>query len=228
MYKLSLSVLSVGALSGCYAANPAPLQPLEVPNAEGAELSVRSQENSHIETTHNSDEMCVGAGIPLVGANACLSADYDIDREVTQVETTASIGDIPISYGQYLVLTDSRYDEKLNLLDQHRDACQASAVYEYGGMGVGAAGLITMGVSDEGSGAQTAGMVALGVGVATYLGGYLFGGGTRCAEGQSLYFELDHARHADTMMVTGESIAREMQAVAKQFNLRQRQSQARR
>ena len=213
--------------TACYGDAPAVLHPVPVPPANGGELIVHTEETTHIETTQKRDEVCVGGALALVGADACVGAEYSVDTPITETKSTAALGDIPLSYGQFLVLTDSQYDQKLALLDEHRDACNRSAIPQWTGIGLGAAGLVALGTSEKGSAMQTVGWIGLAAGVATYAAGYLAFGGARCEEGRRLYHRLDHSRYGDTMIVTGPARAREMQSVARQFNMRNRQAQAR-
>lgn len=221
---------AVGALltlsAGCYASAPPKLHPLPVPDVSSAALDVRSEETTAIETTHNQESACLGAGIPGLGAKACLDAEYSYDTEVEYVTSTASVNGAPISYGQFLTMTDPNYSQKMAELDEHRSACQASAIPEWAGIGLAIGGVIALSVADEGSALSTLGYVGLGAGAASYAAGYLFLGGSRCAEGQRVYTNLDHSEHKDTMAVIGENAAREMQAVADSFNARRQQMQA--
>lgn len=215
----ALGPLASLALAGCYGAAPRKLTPVPVPQASDAQLSVYSEETTHIETTDTTDSICASAGIPLVGASACLSADYSIDTPVTVVSSTAKLGDIPLSYGQFLVLSDPDYKQSALALDAHRDACDASAVPKWVGIGLAVGGLVALSAAKSDVG-EALGWVGLGAGAATYTAGYVAWGGSRCEEGRRLYNQLDHSRFADTMVVTGANTAREMQAVASEFNAR--------
>ncbi len=208
----------------CYGSAPPKLYPVPTPKAGNSPLVVRSEAATHTETTHNTDSICVGGGLSVLGASACVDAEYDTDRQVTVVSSTAQLGDVPISYGQFLVLSDPHYQKKIAALDDHRDACHASAVPEWIGIGLMVAGVVAIGASDGENPMKTLGWVGLGSGIATYAAGYVALGGDRCEEGRRLYNQLDHSNHAETMVVTGETAAREMQAVADQFNLRAQQA----
>ena len=214
-----LTTVSGVLLTGCYGAAPPRPAPVALPDVEaGSPLVVDSRSSTTYENVQRESQTCPQGHVP--GSQACIKTTYTVKEPVTRTKTTATYGDTPLSYGQFLVLTDPQYDEKLVTLEDHSEACQEANVPRYIGMGLMIGGALAYGFSGGNKAATTVGAIGILGGAGSYTAGYFAFGGNRCVEAAHLHRQVNHARHSGTTAVSGSATANEMQAVADQFNRR--------
>ena len=216
----SVALLSVFA-AACYGAAPPKPVHVQLPMIENdAEVGVFSSSKTTIENIEHSASTCPqgkGEGDP-----SCVITKYTVAEPVTRTTTTASIGNTPISYGQFRVITDPHWDQKLTNLDDLSHKCQRANVPRYVGIGLMVGGLLAgyiVGAATGNTSAE-AGMMygGAGAGGLSYALGYFAFGGRDCVEARGLYNELDMSQAVGWNSVEGESYATEMKALADQFN----------
>src|SRR5690242_2476900 len=99
-------------LAACYGAAPGrpPRVPLP-PAIDDAEVVVHSETKTEIEDVQKQASTCPqghGQGDP-----ACTVTTYTVAEPVTRTTSTASYADQPISFAQFKVMTDPKWNEKL-------------------------------------------------------------------------------------------------------------------
>jgi hypothetical protein len=135
--------------------------------------------------------------------------------------TTASYGSEPITYAQFRVMTDPRWNEKLATLDDLAHRCQRANIPRYVGIGLmlgGAAAGLIAGAAGSPTGESALMYGGLGAGAASYALGYLAFGGRQCVEARNLFNEMDMSGAMDLTTVEGADQATEMKVLAEQFN----------
>ena len=214
------AVLLPLSLAACYGSAPprpprVPLPPIEA----GAELVVQSETRTTIENVPRTATSCpagVGEGDP-----SCVVTRYTEAAPVTHTTTTAAIGETPLTYAQFRVLTDPQWDAKLARLDELSHRCERANVPRYAGLGLLAVALLvgptiaTKGDRDVGAAITYGGVAA---GIASYAIGYFAYGGRDSNEAQSLFTYLDTRDQMAWTSVDGDDTAAEMKALADRFN----------
>jgi hypothetical protein len=217
MKLLSIATL---ALAACYgAAPPRPTQISLPPLRADAEIAVHSDSQTVVEKVQKTATSCPQGHGP--GDPACVVTHYTAAEPVTHTTTTASYGGEPISYGQFKVMTDARWDAKLAELADLSRRCERANIPRYAGIGAVVAGLVAGEIVAQTSAKQYGGVVALvgaGGGMASYALGFFVFGGADCVEAQDLYRYLDVTDEATMNEVHGQRVASEMKALAEQFN----------
>ena len=209
------------SLVACYGAAPPkpPVVPLP-PIASGAEIDVHSESKTTIENSTKRVWTCP-AGESDGGPN-CTHTDIPISEPVTRVTTTASYGSEPITYAQFKVLTDPRWDEKLVQLEDLSHKCQRANTPRYVGislmLGGLLAGLIVGGATGNASAEQGVIYGGLGAGAVAYGFGYFGFGGRQCVEARQLFDEMDMSQAMNWNTVEGADYETEMKTLAAQFN----------
>ncbi|HEY1557716.1 MAG TPA: hypothetical protein VGF94_22950 [Kofleriaceae bacterium] len=206
-------------LVACYGSAPprpprVPLPPIE----EGAALEVHSETNTTIENVAKTAWSCPAGHAE--GDAACTKTTYSEAEPVTRTNTTASIGDQPLSAAQFKVITDPKWNDKLGELDDLSHKCTRANVPRYIGIGLMAAGLLVGEImSSQGSSAGPAvlygGAAAGGV---SYAVGYFAYGGRDCNTARALFNYLDTTNELGETTVPGADAASEMKVLAEQFN----------
>jgi hypothetical protein len=186
--------------------------------AAGSHLSVDSRSTTAYETVNRESETCPQGH--TTGSQACVKTTYQVKEPVTRTKSTATYGDTPITYGQFLVLTDPEYNQKLTTLEDHSEACQEANLPRYIGMGLMIAGGLTYAFGAANDTARLIGGAGVLGGVGSYTAGYFAFGGNRCVEAAGLYRQVNHAQYSGMKSVNGTATATEMQAVADEFNRR--------
>lgn len=210
---------TLAASAACYGS--APPRPAAIPLPElsdEATISVHSETNTTIENRLKESWTCPAGHAE--GSPQCTRTTYEVAEPVTRTETTATYGAEPISYGQFRVLTDPDYDQKVARLDEMREKCKGANLPRYVGMGLmlgGAAGWI---LAPYGKIFPQVGTVALVGGGASYAFGYYGYGGKTCNEARALYHQLDFSEEADWKSAWGADTAAEMKRLSEEFNNR--------
>ena len=203
-------------LVACYGAAPGRPPRVPVPElAEGAPIDVHSETKTTIEQVSKTAWSCPAGhadGDPL-----CTRHDYSVAEPVTRTTTTASYADQPITYAQFMVLTDAKRGDKLSELEDLSHVCRRANVPRYAGMGLMLGGLVAGMIvgGDVGKGIVYGG---LGGGAASYTLGFFAFGGRQCVQARNLYNELDLSHAMSWNSVEGADYATEMRALAEQFN----------
>ena len=215
-----VAVLLSLSLAACYGSAPprpprVPLPPIE----PGVELVVQSETQTTIENVPRTATSCpagVGEGDP-----SCVVTRYTEAAPVTHTTTTAAIGDRPLTYAQFRVLTDPQWDAKLARLDELSHRCERANLPRYAGLGLLAAGLLVGPVIAAKGGGDIGAAITYGgvaAGTASYAIGYFASGGRDCNEAQALVCYLDTRDQMAWTSVDGDDTAAEMKALADRFN----------
>lgn len=212
-------IVSLSTLTACYGA--APPRPARIPLPElsdEAVIDVHSETTTTIEQRQKESWSCPAGHAE--GSPACTRTTYEVAEPVTRTETTATYGAEPISYGQFKVLTDPAYEQKLAQLDDMRRRCSGANVPRYVGMGLALGGLAAIVVSGNTKPVGLIGWGALAGGGVSYAFGYYGYGGRTCNEARALYHQLELSEEAEWTSAWGADTAREMKLLADQFNAR--------
>ena len=218
--KPTVAAFLSASLVACYGAAPPkpPVVPLPALSA-GAEIDVQSESQTTMENIPHHSTTCpqgVGEGDP-----SCVVTRYVTAEPVTRTHSTATYNQQPISYAQFTVLTDPKWDQKLSELDDLATKCHHANYPRYAGLGLMATGLIA-GLIAGAAGSATAkqGLIygGLGLGGASYALGYLAFGGRQCVEARQLFNQMDMSQAMNMNTVEGTDRATEMKALAEQFN----------
>jgi len=217
----SLAPFALALVTACYGAAPGkpPQIPLP-PIADGAEIYVRSETKTTIEQVPHESWSCpAGHG---QGDPACTRTTYTQAEPVTRTTTTATYGDQPISYGQFVAMTDAKRPDKLVELDDLSHKCKRANVPRYIGiasmLGGLAAGLLVGNLAHDAGTGQAIAYVGIGAGAASYTLGFFAFGGAQCVAARNLYNHLDLTRENAWTSVQGKDYADEMKEAAAQFN----------
>lgn len=201
------------ALTACYGSAPpvpprVPLPPL----ADGAQIGVYSQTKTTIEQVPHESRTCVD-GHP----DECTTTTYSEAEPVSRTITTATYNDAPITYAQFRVITDPKWNDELAELDDLSHKCRRANIPRYAGMGLLAGGLIAGAIvkGDAGAALMYGGT---GLGVGSYALGYFAYGGRDCVRARALFEQLDMSQAMSWTSVEGADYATEMKALADQFN----------
>lgn len=203
-------------LPACYGAAPGkpPRIPLP-PVVDDAEVAVHSETKTEVEDVQKQASSCPQGHGP--GDPACTVTTYTVAEPVTRTTSTATYADQPISFAQFKVLTDPKWNEKLAELDELATKCKRANIPRYAGLGFMLGGLVT-GMIVGGDSGKTIAYGGFGAGAASYTLGYFAFGGADCVRAQRLYDELDLSREMAWNSVQGADYATEMKALAQQFN----------
>jgi len=216
----SVALLPALFLTACYGAAPPkpPVIPLPPPQ-EGAEILVHSDTKTTYENVQKSASTCPEG--KSEGDPSCTVTRYNVTEPVTRTYSAATYGEQPISYGQFKVMTDPHYQEKLDAVADLGHKCQRANTPRYIGLALLATGLLVGPIisAEGGGGVGTAvtygGLLGGGVSYAT---GYFVFGGRDCVEARAIYNSVDYAAASGWNTVEGADVATEMQALAGQFN----------
>ena len=212
-YKLSIISLSIATITGCYGSAPGKPPTIPVPAVQpGAQITVHSETKTTMESVQKQARSC-----PDGHPEACTTTTYSEMEPITRTTSTASLDNEPINYAQFVVITDSKRDEKLSALDDLSTHCQHANIPRYAGLGLMLGGLVAGIIvgGDAGKGIVYGG---LGAGAGAYALGYFAFGGRDCVEAQDLYNELDVSDKVSWQTVHGAEYANEMKTLAEQFN----------
>jgi hypothetical protein len=203
-------------LAACYGAAPGapPRVPLP-PVIDGAEVAVHTETRTEIENVQKQASTCPQGHGP--GDPACAVTTYTVAEPVTRTTSTASYAEQPISFAQFKVLTDPKWNEKLALLDELATKCQHANIPRYAGLGSMLGGLVA-GMIVGGDTGKVIVYGGFGVGASSYALGYFAFGGADCVRAQNLYNELDMSQEMSWNSVEGGERASEMKSLAEQFN----------
>lgn len=213
-------VLASLSLAACYGA--APPRPARIPLpqlVDGAQVDVFSETHTTMENIPKTAWTCpqgVAEGDP-----SCVKTTYTVTEPVDHTITTASYASQPISYGQFKVLTDARYEQKLADLDHLSHTCKRANIPRYAGMALFGVGLIA-GPIMAANGSSAGGLVTyggMGAGGLAYALGYFAFGGRDCNEARAIYNDVNVEPYATTNEMEGGEVASEMKVLAQQFNL---------
>jgi hypothetical protein len=211
--KAVIAATFTASLAACYGAAPhrPPQVPLPPP-VEGAGIDVFSETKTTFEPVEKQASSCPqgkGEGDP-----SCVITRYTVTEPITRTTTRASYGAEPITYGQFKVMTDAHYVDKLADLEDLSHKCKRANVPRYIGMGLFAAGLI-VGPLAKSSVIAYGGMIGGGV---SYSTGYFAFGGRDCVRARMLANEIDMTEAMHWESVEGADYAVEMKTLADQFN----------
>lgn len=211
----SVAVLCL-SLAACYGSAPPPPPRVPLPPvAEGAAIDVHSETKTTIESVQKQASTCPQGHSE--GDPACTVTHYQVAEPVTRTTTTASYAEQPISYAQFKVMTDPKWDAKLAELDELATRCRHANIPRYAGMGLMLGGLVA-GMIVGGDAGKAIVYGGLGAGAGSYTLGYVAFGGRQCVEARNLYNELDLSQAMSWNSVEGADYATEMRALAEQFN----------
>ena len=215
--KPTVAALLSLSLGACYGAAPPkpPTVPLP-PITAGAEIAVQSESNTSMESVPHEARTCASDG------TGCITTTYETTEPVTRTHTSATYNDQPITYAQFNVMTDPKWDDKLAELDDLANKCQRANYPRYAGIAliaVGIAGGLIAGAAGAGPSAEYALMYGGGgLGLASYALGYFAFGGRDCVEARQLYNEMDMSQAMHMNVVEGADRATEMKTLSEQFN----------
>lgn len=211
--KAAAVLTLLASLTACYGSAPprpprVPLPPIQ----DDAQIGVYSQTRTSIENVPHESRTCVD-GHP----DQCATTTYTEAEPVTRTTTTATYNDQPITYAQFRVLTDPKWDEELAELDDLSHKCRRANIPRYAGMGLLAAGLIAgpLVKGDAGAALMYGG---IGLGAGSYAVGYFAYGGRDCVRARALFEQLDMSQAMNWTSVQGADYATQMKALADQFN----------
>ncbi len=213
--KVVVTLVSLSLL-GCYGAAPPrpPNVPLP-PMSEGAALDVHTVTKTEIESVDHTASTCPqghSEGDPL-----CVVTHYQQNEPVTRTHSTLSYDGQPINYGQFRVMTDPKYSDKLSTLEDLSHKCTRANVPRYAGMGLLLGGVIAGQLIGGDVGAAVL-WTGLAGGIASYSLGYFAFGGRDCNEAAELFRQIDMSRALEENTVEGLDYAAEMKSLADQFN----------
>ncbi len=213
-------------LLGCYGAAPPPPTQVPVPAiVPGMPIRVHSETRTTFDNVTKKSVTCPQGHVE--GSPACLVTTYQVREPVTRTTSTASYGDLPLSYGQFLILTNPQRDAQLQELRRLSHVCSLANVPRWIGVGLVVGGLVAIGV---GAGknikpATYGGIGGVALGGVSYTVGYFGFGGNRCGPARQLYRELEVGDVAQKTTVYGEVTAQQMQELAARFNAMMRAGQ---
>lgn len=203
-------------LAACYGASPPHPVHVTLPAlAEGAELDVHSETKTTMESVSKKAYDCPAGHNP--GDQACRETTYSVVEPVSRTTSSASYGAEPVTYAQFKVMTDPRYDAKLTRLADLSQACKRANVPRYAGMGLLLGGVIT-GALVGGVTGQRIMWGGAGLGIGSYALGYFAFGGRACNEARAIYNDVDVSAALSWNTVEGADYATEMKSLAEQFN----------
>ncbi len=212
------SVALIPFVAACYGAAPPKPAHVQLPMLQSdAEIGVFSESTTTVENVTKQSRTCPDHPTE---DNQCVTTNYTVAEPVTHTTTTATYGTEPINYGQFKVITDPHYDEKLARLDDLAHKCERANIPRYAGIGLMVGGLIgglIAGVAGSPTGEYALMYGGAGAGLASYALGYFAFGGRDCVEARGLYNEVDLAGRTDTTVYGGDT-AVEMKTLADQFN----------
>lgn len=211
--------------AACYGAAPPRPTRLDLPPlADDAQLVVHSETKTEIERVEKQASTCPAGHAE--GSQQCTITRYTVAEPVTRTTTRASYGGTPVSYGQFKILTDAKYDAKLSTLADLSHRCRRANVPRYVGMALTLGGLIAMPLSGGNRGVLLGAYGAIAGGGVAYGFGYFAYGGRQCNEARALYHDLDMSDEATWDSVQGADYATEMATLADQFNATRRTASA--
>ena len=191
-----------------------PLPPIQ----DGASLEVHTDQKTTIENVAKTAWSCPAGHAE--GDPACTKTTYTEAEPVTRTTSTANIGDQPLTYAQFRVITDPKWNEKLVQLEDLSHRCQRANVPRYVGLGMFAASLIAGPIISAEVDPTAGSIITYGgalAGGGAYAVGYFWYGGRDCNEAAALYGYLNTANEGDNVVYGAES-ATEMKTLADQFN----------
>jgi hypothetical protein len=206
-------------VGGCYGAAPPPPTRVPVPAlVPGVPIAVRSETTTAFETVTKKSVTCPQGHIE--GSPSCLVTTYQVREPVTRTATTAAYGDLPLSYAQFLILTNPQRDAQLAELRHRSHVCSLANVPRWIGITLVVGGLVVMGVGAAKNipAATYGGVGGIGGGLASYGLGYFAFGGNQCGPARALYRELEVGDVATKTTVYGEVTAQQMKELADRFN----------
>src|SRR5439155_17463846 len=156
----SVIAMSLVSLAACYGAAPPkpPKIPLPPP-VEGAEIDVFSDSKTTVENVERHASSCPQG--KSEGDPSCVVTRYTVAEPVTRTVSTASYAAQPISYAQFKVMTDPKWDDKTSHLEDLAHKCERANVPRYAGLGLMAAGLVG-GLIASSAGSSYGGLVMYG------------------------------------------------------------------
>ncbi len=226
MRASSAVVLAVVLVGGCYGAAPPPPTQVPVPPlVPGVPIRVHSETRTTFENVTKKSVTCPQGHVE--GSPQCLVTTYQVREPVTRTMSTATYGDLPLSYAQFLILTNPQREAQLQQLRRLSHVCSLANVPRWIGVGLVVGGLVAIGV---GAGknikpATYGGIGAIGLGGVSYTVGYFGFGGNRCGPARQLYRELEVGDVATKTTVYGEVTAQQMRELAARFNAMMRAGQ---
>jgi hypothetical protein len=224
--KPTVAAILSTTLIACYGAAPPKPPVVPLPAIEtGAQIHVQSESNTQMESVVHQARTCASDG------TGCVVTNYDTTEPVTRTHTTATYNDQPITYAQFNVMTDPKWNDKLTQLDDLSVKCHRANYPRYAGIAliaVGIVGGLIAGAAGGGAGAED-GLIygGAGLGLASYALGYFAFGGRQCVEARALFNEMDQSRAMSLNTVEGTDRATEMKTLAEQFNAAHRNGSAR-
>jgi hypothetical protein len=219
MNKSVKLLAAASLLVGCYGSAPPRPARIQTPQitADG-EVEVFSETTTTMEKVPKEIEHCP-SGVSK-GHPSCSKSYTDVVEPVTRTVSRASYNGEPITYGQFLVMTDAAYDTKLVELERLSKICKNGNVPRYAGIAFVLGGLIGGAVTKRTEvyyGGLAAGGLSYGIGYFAY-------GGRQCNEAAAIYRNVDMSVRGGMTDVRGGAAAIEMKTLAEQFNARHRRT----
>jgi hypothetical protein len=215
--KPTVAAILSTTLIACYGAAPPKPPVVPLPAIEtGAQIHVQSESNTQMESVQHQARTCASDG------TGCVVTNYDTTEPVTRTHSTATYNEQPITYAQFNVMTDPKWNDKLTSLDDLSTKCHRANYPRYAGIAliaVGIVGGLIAGAAGGGAGAED-GLIygGAGLGLASYALGYLAFGGRDCVEARALYNEMNMTNAMQENVVEGADTAAEMKTLSEQFN----------
>jgi hypothetical protein len=126
----------------------------------------------------------------------------------------------PVSYADFLLITDTKRDEHLAKLEENSKACERANIPRWVGIGLVAAGALATGAAylTREPALTYVGLGSIGGGGVSYGVGYFAFGGAKCNEAAAQHRELEVADKKEVMEVAGSGNAADLRKRALEFN----------
>ncbi len=213
----SLALLLPVALfgTGCYGASPPPVTQMPTPERfPGAQADVDTRQETHMEQVNKEARTCDSSG------QNCVVTKYQVSEPVVYTYSSMQYAHKPVSYADFMLITDTKREEHLAKLDENRNACERANIPRWIGIGMVAAGVIATGAAyfTREPALTYAGLGSMGGGGVSYGVGYFAFGGQKCNEAAAQHRELEVADKKDVMEVSGSDTAADLRRRALEFN----------
>ena len=205
--------VSISGLAGCYTAAPPEAPHVPLPRTvDGASIDVSSVSKTTLETIDKTARTCAQNN----GAD-CVETHYSVTEPVTRTKTTATYAGEPINYGQFLVMTNPKYDKQAAELAELTHKCHVANLPRYLGISLIIGGFVADAIVQKTPGAILA-VGGAAAGITSYALGYYSFGGRECNQANELAQHVDMSNRMPLLVVDGNEEADEMKTLAEKFN----------
>ena len=201
--------------TGCYGASPPPVTQMPTPERiPGAQADVDTRQETHMEQVNKEARTCDSSG------QNCVTTKYQVSEPVVYTFSSMHYAGKPVSYADFMLITDTKREEHLAKLDENRNACERANIPRWVGIGMVAAGVIATGAAyfTREPALTYVGLGTMGGGGVSYGVGYFAFGGQKCNEAAAQHRELEVADKKDVLEVPGSDTAADLRRRALEFN----------